>query len=68
MGKLPRVSDKEIDKWTKILGVNRFIYLYIDGRIFLTSKQLDRVIAIKNQLETTGSETKKEVTEPPIEG
>ena len=46
--KKEKVSDKEIEKWSRILGANKLIYLYIDDRIALTSKQLDKLIEIKN--------------------
>lgn len=44
-----KLTDKEIVKWTKILGCDEFIRLYIDDKITLTSKQLDKVINLKNK-------------------
>lgn len=42
--KIPRLSDKELNKWLKILGKRWIEQLYIDSKIYLTQKQLDYVI------------------------
>lgn len=51
MNKVPTVSDRELVKWTKILGADQMIYLYIKNKIRLTSQQLDKVIAIKDGID-----------------
>ena len=43
-----RLTDKELAKFTSIIGARGIISLYIEDRINLTSKQLDKMIAIKN--------------------
>lgn len=57
MAKKPTVSDKEMIKWMKILGTNRFLWLYLDDKISLSSKQLDTLIAIKNESEKHENKT-----------
>lgn len=46
---MKKVSDKELLKWIDILGVNTMLNLYIESKIRLTSKQIDMLIAIKNE-------------------
>jgi len=48
MARKPKVSDKELIKWANIIGAEKFIWLYIEDKIALTSAQLDKVIDIKN--------------------
>ena len=48
MEKTYKVSNKELYKWTRILGARKMIDLYVDGKIYLSSEQLDMVINIKN--------------------
>ena len=45
---MPRVSDRELKKWLGILGVQQIKKLYIDSKIYLTSKQVDYVIEYEN--------------------
>ena len=49
MTKIPKVSDKELAKWTNILGPEKIIDLFIKNKIHLSSEQLDMVIAIKEK-------------------
>lgn len=51
MNKKTTITDKELSKWTKILGADKIIDLYIHNKIFLNSKQLDKTINIKNKKE-----------------
>lgn len=51
IGEVPKVDDKELEKWTKILGAKEMIWLYVENKIVLTAKQLDMVIKIKNGYE-----------------
>lgn len=44
-----RISNRELRKWCKILGVKKIILLYIEDKIELTQEQLDDVIKIKNR-------------------
>lgn len=46
MGK--KVSDKELVKWSGILGIEKMVSLYIDDEIYLTPKQLDKLNELKN--------------------
>lgn len=48
MEKTYKVSNKELYKWTRILGARKMIDLYVDGKIYLSSEQLDIVIELKN--------------------
>lgn len=43
-----KVNDKELEKWLKILGGKKMVDLYVESKIYLTQKQLDRVIEFKN--------------------
>ena len=43
-----RLNNKEVNKWIKILGAANFINLFIEGKINLTSSQLEYVIKMKN--------------------
>lgn len=47
----PRVSDKEMKKWAKIIGPKTLIDLYVEDRISLTSEQLDKLVEMKRSLE-----------------
>lgn len=44
-----RVSNRELRKWCKILGVKKIILLYIEDKLELTQEQLDEIIKIKNR-------------------
>lgn len=44
-----RLTDKELMKFSKILGAKEIIALYIGDKIVLTAKQLDRMIALKSE-------------------
>lgn len=46
MNKIPTLSDKELIKWTSILGSYRIKELYFMGKINLTKEQLDKLIEI----------------------
>ena len=43
-----RLNNKEVSKWIKILGTTNFINLFIEGKINLTSSQLEYAIKMKN--------------------
>lgn len=45
-----RVSDRELRKWGKILGVKKIILLYMEDKIELTPEQLDDIIKMKNMV------------------
>ncbi len=42
------LSDKELVKWTSILGADYIIRLFSELKIDLTTEQLKKVILIKN--------------------
>lgn len=44
----PRLTDNELIKWCKILGCKKILWLEIEDRIFLTSRQIDMVINMKH--------------------
>lgn len=46
MNKIPTISDKELIKWTSILGSYRMKELYLMNKISLTKEQLDKLIEI----------------------
>ena len=46
MNKIPTLSDKELIKWTSILGSYRMKELYFMNKISLTKDQLDKLIEI----------------------
>ena len=46
MNKIPTLSDKELIKWTSILGSYRMKELYFMNKISLTKEQLDKLIEI----------------------
>lgn len=46
MNKIPSLSDKELIKWTSILGSYRMKELYFMNKILLTKEQLDKLIEI----------------------
>lgn len=46
MNKIPTISDKELIKWTSILGSYRMKELYFMNKILLTKEQLDKLIEI----------------------
>lgn len=46
MNKIPTISDKELIKWTSILGSYRMKELYFMNKISLTKEQLDKLIEI----------------------
>lgn len=46
--KVYRLNDKELIKWFNILGYQILVNLYIQGKIYLTQKQLDKLIEMKN--------------------
>lgn len=43
-----KLSDREVSKWTKILGAEDMIQLFIAGRIELTTEQLELIVKVKN--------------------
>lgn len=43
-----KVTDKEIVKWSGILGADKLILLFTEDKISLTPEQLEKVIEIKN--------------------
>lgn len=49
MNKIPKLTDKELIKWTKILGTYRMKELYFMNKIQLTSAQLDLLIELSNE-------------------
>jgi hypothetical protein len=49
MNKLPTLSDKELIKWTNILGTYRMKELYFMGKINLTKEQLDKLIELEKE-------------------
>lgn len=46
MNKIPTLTDKELIKWTSILGSYRMKELYFMNKILLTKEQLDKLIEI----------------------
>lgn len=42
------ITDKELVKWTSILGADTIIRLFSELKIDLTTEQLKKVILIKN--------------------
>ena len=61
MNKIPTISDKELIKWTSILGSYRMKELYFMSKISLTKEQLDKLIEI-GRIEN-GKEVKKFINE-----
>ena len=51
MNKIPTLSDKELIKWSKILGIYRIKELYIYGKIILTGEQVDLLNKIAKESE-----------------
>ena len=47
--KTPKLTDSELLKWIDILGVMKIELLYIQSKIILTPKQLDKVIELSNK-------------------
>ena len=45
--KKPKLTDKELAKWLKILGDEEILLLHIDGKIALSDKQVDVVMGIE---------------------
>lgn len=56
-----KLTNDELTKWTRILGPKKIIALHIDSKIRLSSKQLERVIDIKNK-EIESNDKNKPVT------
>ena len=46
MNKIPTLTDKELIKWTSILGSYRMKELYFMNKINLSGEQLDKLIEI----------------------
>jgi len=46
MNKIPTILDKELIKWTSILGSYRMKELYFMNKIILNKEQLDKLIEI----------------------
>ena len=46
MNKIPTITDKELIKWTNIIGSYRMKELYFMGKINLSKEQLDTLIEI----------------------
>lgn len=44
-----KVTDRELVKWTGILGAEKIILLFTEDRISLLPEQLEKVIEIKNR-------------------
>ena len=42
-----KVSDKELLKWTGILGINYMVQLFVEGKICLTNEQLKMLVPIE---------------------
>ena len=49
MNKIPTLSDKELIKWTNILGTYRMKELYFMGKINLTKEQVDKLIELEKE-------------------
>lgn len=49
MAKIPKLNDRELNKWIGILGVEKIKWLYMESKIHLTSAQLDTIIAMKSE-------------------
>ena len=43
----PKLTDRELAKWIKILGDEEILLLYLDGKLTLSSKQVDVVMGIE---------------------
>ena len=46
---MPTISDKELIKWTSILGSYRMKELYFMGKVQLSGKQLELLINISKE-------------------
>lgn len=44
---IPKLTNKELEKWLKILGAEKILVLHIDRKINLTNKQLKDYIGIE---------------------
>lgn len=49
MNKIPTISDKELIKWTNILGTYRMKELYFMGKINLTKEQVDKLSELEKE-------------------
>lgn len=49
MNKIPTLSDKELIKWSKILGIYKIKELYIYSKITLTGEQVDLLNKIEKE-------------------
>lgn len=43
-----KVTDREVTKWTGILGAEKMVSLFMEDKISLTPEQVEKVIEIKN--------------------
>ena len=43
-----KLNDKELDKFILVLGVKKVKYLFCYNKIWLSNKQLDYLLSIKN--------------------
>ena len=43
-----KLTDKELDKFILVLGVKKVEYLFCYNKIWLSNKQLDYLLSIKN--------------------
>lgn len=56
---MPTISDKELIKWTSILGSYQMKELYFRGKVQLSGKQLDLLINISNEEKIKKEKLKK---------
>ena len=49
----PKLTDRELAKWIKILGDEEILLLYLDGKLTLSSKQVDVVMGIEGLKSTS---------------
>ena len=47
MNNVPKLTNKELEKWIGILGTEAILVLVIDSKIHLTKKQLKEYIGIE---------------------
>ena len=47
--KTPKVTDKELIKWSKILGIYRIKELFIYGKIQLSGEQVDLLLKLEKE-------------------
>lgn len=52
--RIPKINNKELEKWCKILGTYRIKELYMTNKIQLTPEQINRLIELGKEEEHAG--------------